>query len=358
MVRGMKKTFSICSVVFCLIHLFLVSSEGTAYSQLFVATNDFSGLHNCAILKYDYDGTYLDAILLPNNDVRGLAISGTNLYALCFGLGTVAKYSTSGSTINPALISGLNQPSALAVDGTNLYVADVDYIRKYTTDGTIVNAAFIATPAGNYGLGSYGLTVIGTNLFATYPSGNIAKYTTDGAVVNETLVTGLSSPLSLTTDGTNLYVVNYNDGIQPGWVGEYTAEGSPISAQLIYDAQAGAADLAYDGVNLYVITGAHSTVGKFTTLGITINSALITGGHYFTGIAASPMVQPSPPPTLGITTYSNRPAVFYPANDRINRVIQMTTNLESGDWVTVSNGESISGLIITNAPRSAFFRLQ
>jgi hypothetical protein len=35
----------------------------------------------------------------------------------------------------------------------------------------------------------------------------------------------------------------------------------------------------------------------------------------------------------------------------------MTTNLANGPWVTVSNGIPISGLIVTNPPPAAFFRL-
>jgi hypothetical protein len=63
------------------------------------------------------------------------------------------------------------------------------------------------------------------------------------------------------------------------------------------------------------------------------------------------------PPNLGISTYSNQPVVFFPAAAGANFVLQMTTNLASGNWVTVSNGISISGLIITNPPSNAFFRL-
>jgi len=38
-------------------------------------------------------------------------------------------------------------------------------------------------------------------------------------------------------------------------------------------------------------------------------------------------------------------------------VLQMTTNLASGNWVTITNGIPFSGLQITNASGTAFFRL-
>ena len=64
-----------------------------------------------------------------------------------------------------------------------------------------------------------------------------------------------------------------------------------------------------------------------------------------------------PPPTLGISTYSNQTVVFFPTGTGANGVLQMTTNLASGNWVTITNGIPFSGLQITNASGTAFFRL-
>jgi hypothetical protein len=65
----------------------------------------------------------------------------------------------------------------------------------------------------------------------------------------------------------------------------------------------------------------------------------------------------STPPAIGITTVSSLPVVVWPAS-ATNCVLQMTTNLASGNWVTVSNGIPFCGLQITNAPAdAASFRL-
>jgi hypothetical protein len=64
-----------------------------------------------------------------------------------------------------------------------------------------------------------------------------------------------------------------------------------------------------------------------------------------------------PPPALGISTYGSQPTVFFPTATGTNFVLQMTTNLSTGSWVTVSNGVPVSGIIITNPPGTAFFRL-
>ena len=63
------------------------------------------------------------------------------------------------------------------------------------------------------------------------------------------------------------------------------------------------------------------------------------------------------PPALGITTAGGLPVMVWPAS-ATNYVLQMTTNLATGNWVTVTNGVPFSGLQITNAPGTAFFRLQ
>ena len=77
-------------------------------------------------------------------------------------------------------------------------------------------------------------------------------------------------------------------------------------------------------------------------------------GATFDGIPTS--VIPIPP-ALGMSTYANQPAVFFPTATGTNFVLQMTTNLSTGPRVTVSNGIPISGLIVTNPAAAAFFRL-
>jgi hypothetical protein len=51
------------------------------------------------------------------------------------------------------------------------------------------------------------------------------------------------------------------------------------------------------------------------------------------------------------------PASF-PTSIGTNYVLQMSTNLAVGNWVTVTNGLPFIGVQISNAPSPAFFRLQ
>jgi hypothetical protein len=66
---------------------------------------------------------------------------------------------------------------------------------------------------------------------------------------------------------------------------------------------------------------------------------------------------PPPPPALGITTYGSQPLVVLPASVGSIYSVQMTTNIASGNWVTVTNGIPFTGVQIPNAPNAAFFRL-
>ena len=65
-----------------------------------------------------------------------------------------------------------------------------------------------------------------------------------------------------------------------------------------------------------------------------------------------------PPPALAISTYSNQPVLFFPAGVGAGYVVQMTTNLSTGPWVTVTNGVVMTAIMVTNPPGTAFFRLQ
>jgi hypothetical protein len=50
-------------------------------------------------------------------------VSGSNLFVTNYGTGTIGEFSTSGATVNAALITGLNAPSGIAVSGSSLAIA-------------------------------------------------------------------------------------------------------------------------------------------------------------------------------------------------------------------------------------------
>jgi DNA-binding beta-propeller fold protein YncE len=74
-------------------------------------------------------------------------VSGSDLFVTSnIPLGTVGEYTTSGATVNASLISGLNEPVGIAVDGSDLFVTNLGTgtISEYTTSGATVNASLIS----------------------------------------------------------------------------------------------------------------------------------------------------------------------------------------------------------------------
>ncbi len=58
----------------------------------------------------------------------------------------------------------------------------------------------------------------------------------------------------------------------------------------------------------------------------------------------------------GVISCGSQPVVFFPSSAQTNFILQMSADPGSGNWVTVSNANSWSGLGINKDPGTAFFR--
>ena len=202
----------------------------------------------------------------------GLAASAPGqIYVANYASGTIGEYTLSGQTINASFITGLGQPTGMAVSDGYLYVAQLNgTIRKYTTSGTLVNASLIN---GLYG--PWGIAISGNDLFVANGGGEsstIGEYTTSGATLNASLVSGLGNPTGLATDGNYLYVTCWHTGN----VGIYTTSGTAINSFGAPGEYPGGIVLDGKG-NLYVST--LNGVGEYTTAGTPVNPLLISGGY-------------------------------------------------------------------------------
>src|SRR5438309_1061021 len=88
----------------------LCASPGTACAQIFV-TNGGATLNPALITGLD-----------PG--VPAVAVSGDKLFVVDISNGTIGEYTISGATVNATLISGLNNPSGIAVFGGNLFLTE------------------------------------------------------------------------------------------------------------------------------------------------------------------------------------------------------------------------------------------
>jgi hypothetical protein len=110
------------------------------------------------------------------------------------GPGYVGAYNSDGTAINPNFITGLSNPTAIVLLGSDLFV-----LNNW------------ATPS------------------STGP-GSIGEYTTSGTTVNASLISGLSTDASaMVLSGSNLFVLNTGTGT----IGEYTTSGATVNASLI-----------------------------------------------------------------------------------------------------------------------------
>ncbi len=172
----------------------LCAMPGTTRAQIFVTSNVVDGKDRVG--AYTTSGATVNAALLSGLGYpTGIAVSGGNLFVASLNNGTIGEYTTSGATVNPALISGLSGPEGIAVSGGNLFVTSLNNgtngtIGEYTTSGATVNPALVSglrNPAG--------IAMSEGNLFVAEFYGNaIGQYTTSGATVNAALVSGVVSP--------------------------------------------------------------------------------------------------------------------------------------------------------------------
>jgi hypothetical protein len=68
----------------------------------------------------------------------GAARAGDTIFVANNHDGTIGAYTTSGATVNAALISGLNFAVGVAVSGSDLFVSNAVTIGEYTTSGATV----------------------------------------------------------------------------------------------------------------------------------------------------------------------------------------------------------------------------
>jgi DNA-binding beta-propeller fold protein YncE len=101
-----------------------------------------------------------------------------------------------------------------AARGGDIFVTSGNAIGEYTTSGATVNDAMITRLDGPQGLAESG-----GNLFvANNNNGTVGEYTTLGATVNASLITGLNGPQGIIVSGGNLFVTNYPAGFGNGTI--------------------------------------------------------------------------------------------------------------------------------------------
>jgi sugar lactone lactonase YvrE len=264
--------------------LFTLLGNDPVHAQLYVENYLLN-----TIGAYNTSGGTINSTLISdlyNGGAVGLGFYDNNLYVVNQGgaanVGNIQVYSTTGTLLNPNLLSGLNFPHAIAFDsqgfmyvstsGNNFFGA----IEKYTAAGQLVNKTLIT------GTGSIGHMVCddGGNLYVSKNGANqISLYRTTGETVNAGFITGLNFPEGMALDGSgNLFVANSGSGT----IGQYTTGGVAVNPALVTGLTT-PTDLALDASGrLFVANGgtatpAASAIRIYSNTGSLINANAAPG---------------------------------------------------------------------------------
>jgi DNA-binding beta-propeller fold protein YncE len=159
------------------------------------------------------------------------------------------------------------------------------------------------------------------------------------------LLSSLDDPVGVAVDRSNsVFVADYGSDK----IFKYTTNGVLTTFASGLDQPTG---LAFDNAgNLYEADSGSGKIFKFNSRGISTPFA--------SGLNAPALLAFEPSaPSLNISQGTGSQMVLYwPAVGSIYD-LQTATNLSSTNWVTVTNGMQITGVVVTNASPSAFFRL-
>ena len=258
---------------------FACVSDGLARGQIFVS--DWS---NGQVGEWTTSGSSVNASLITGlSQPDGIAESDGYLYVANQQANTVGKYTMSGQAVDASFITGLSAPTQLVASGTTLYVMNTSNstIGKYTTAGQTLDSAFITLTQSF----PYSMALSGTSLFVVAESQGSHSHSNSFVVQYDAATGGFlgdvipevpGSPTGfygLAASNTSLYLsFSYTNG----YVSQYTTAGSLVNAKLI-DNLDGPEDLVLVDNDLFVLEIGSNRIGQYTTSGQTVNAALVTG---------------------------------------------------------------------------------
>jgi hypothetical protein len=195
----------------------------------------------------------------------------------------ISDFSGDGSTINATAIASVLKPGAAS--GPDVFAINQSgNISEYTTDGTLVTSTLIA------GLTTaQAIAISGSDLFVASNVGNVGtvgEYTLSGGVVNASLISGIARPTNITVSGDDLFIAcaGVNSGVTAGFVAEYTTAGAVVNPLLItglyYPNQ-----LAVVGSSIFLKTA--FDFSQYSLSGVEIRYSVLPMDEVALGIAAS-----------------------------------------------------------------------
>jgi Ricin-type beta-trefoil lectin domain/Domain of unknown function (DUF5050) len=215
-------------------------------------TDNYTSVGQSAISEASVAGTSPQPIVTGLDDPAGIAVDGSHIYWTDLGNnhdGTISEANLDGTSPQTIITGG--EPFGIAVDGNVLYWTDLDTgtIRETSLDGG--GTWTIVTGQGD----APALAVDGSNLYWTYQGnggdGTISEANLDGTSPH-VIVTGLRYPYGLAVDGSHIYWTDLgypDDNGGDGTVSEANLDGT--SPHVIVTGQEYPVGVAVFGSNLY-----------------------------------------------------------------------------------------------------------
>jgi YVTN family beta-propeller protein len=220
-----------------------------------------------------FDANIGFSAITVGNLPSALAFDGTNVWVANNGSNTFTRYlATTGAAVGSAVTVG-SQPIALAFDGTNVWVANYgsNYIARYSAaSGAIVGSTITV------GTLPRALAYDGANIWvANNGSNTIARYSVSTGIIVASTITVGNQPSALAFDGHNMWVANRGSDT----IARYSVStGDMVGTEIAVGIQPVA--LAFDGVNMWVANYVSNTVMKFNAAtGTKVGSDIPVGSN-------------------------------------------------------------------------------
>jgi sugar lactone lactonase YvrE len=244
----------------------------------------------------------IPSLITGLSEPSGIAVSGSDLFIALDSSDSIAEYTTSGTLVSAFSLPTENDPEDLAIIGSNLFVDDTTdgggAIGEYTTTGSTINEAlvpflgFSANPSGAAALGSNLLVV--EQFDANSGAGTVGEYNSSGTV-NATFITGLTNPSGIAVANQLSQTISFPTIPSQAYPGPTIALGATTSAGL--------------PVSYSVVSGPATVSGATLTLTgtgrVTVQASQAGNASYQPAASVNQSFLVVPPPTGLVTSTSN-----------------------------------------------------
>jgi hypothetical protein len=194
------------------------------------------------ILRVNLEGPAAPTQILSGLDSpSGITVDGSHVYRANRRGGSIGRAALDGSAREDTLVSGLREPTGVAVDDRYLYWVNFNEIGRAQLDGTAVEKVFVETiPLGP------DLAVDSNYLYWGSDRAIGRARVSDGAAVDPDFITGLDHVGGIAVDSGHVYWMNTPEGMNFSTIGRAAIDGGDVNKSWIPTQKFNATGVAVD----------------------------------------------------------------------------------------------------------------